>query len=209
MNDMSGAEKEQDFIRAYQLSNDAIKLSMANLKCGINDEEAWLSKFRFEPLADYQQMEKDLDLLVDNPVTEYLAAFQELKRYYNKNKLLEEGVVFIPLSERVLQQKDVGFLTGMMDHYLYLKDLDQALKILKRLCELQVDPSLLKQRQEKLAKAMAVRDFTENHPEKPWEILESYTGKDKWYHAFNWSYKLEWLKTSGWKLKFWPFIWRK
>ncbi len=42
-------------------------------------------------------MEKQLNDLIDASCTDYLKSFQDLKNYYYRHKLLEQGVVFIPL----------------------------------------------------------------------------------------------------------------
>jgi hypothetical protein len=203
------AEESGNYILAQKLAGDAVILSMDNLRCKINDEQAWYSKIKLESMADYQQLESELDQLVHKSVPDYLLGYHELKRYYNRHKLLEQGVVFKPLFERVMLQKDSAFLTRMLDHYLFLKDYNQSLKLLQRMHELKFDREPLEDRQVALGDALARRDAVKPGAAKPWEIMNSYTGQDNWYHSFSWSYKKTWLKVSGWKLKFWPIIWKK
>jgi hypothetical protein len=209
MTTVEEAERKADYIKAFKLACDAVNMSMGSLKCGINDEYAWYQKIRLESLAGYQEMENDLDLLINKPTKEYLAAFQELKTFYYRNKLLEQGVMFTPLFDRIIARSDSAFLCGMLDHYMYLKDFERSLEIMGRMKELKFNAKPLKDRQKKLAAYMAQRDAVNVTEIKPWEKLGGYTDHNKWYHSFNWSYKLSWLKTTGWKLKYWPLIWRK
>jgi hypothetical protein len=203
------ARKANDFILAYNTINEAVNLSLDNINCKIKDDEAWYSKVMLEAPADFQKKEKGLDTMVAGPYTEYLVVFQELKNYYYRKKLLEQGVVFIPLFERVMQVKDTAFLMGMLKHYIGMKDYDHALKLLGKLHELGIPSGTLKDEQKKLASSLARRDAQATAVDAPWKTLGSYTGHDKWYHSFNWKYKFTWLKETGWKMKYWPFIWKK
>jgi len=203
------AEKSGDYIMAHQYSIEAVSVSMDNLSCRLNDEQAWFKKINLETMADFQEMEEKLDRLAEQSVTEYLSAYQDLKRYYNRHKLLKQGVVFIPLIDRVVRQKNSAFLAGMTDHFLYLKDYDHALLLLQRMHDLEIDPELVSRQQESLGEALARRDVLKIANEKPWVTLESYTGSNRWYHDFSRSYKKSCLKANRWKLKFWPVIWKK
>lgn len=203
------ARAANDFILAYEKVNSAVALSMDNLKCKIQDNEAWYQKVLLESPADFQKMEKELDALVSASYSDYLKSFQDLKNYYNRNKLLEQGVVFTPLFDRVLQAKDSAFLTGMLKHYIRQKDFEHAFRLLERLHETGLPSRLLSDEQKTIAEYMARRDAKNSAVSDPWKTLDSYTGRDKWYRSFSWKYKLAWLKETGWKLKYWPFIWKK
>jgi hypothetical protein len=67
----------------------------------------------------------------------------------------------------------------------------------------------LENQQKSIAGALARRDASNPDPVEPWITLESYTGKNKWYHVFKHSYKVTWLKTTDWKITYWPLIWKK
>jgi hypothetical protein len=209
MTKLGQAEKQEDYILAHRIATEAVKFSFDNLKCAIRDEEAWYKKMRLEPLAGYQKKETDLNLLVYKSVPDYLASYQELKKYYNRYKLLGQGIVFTSLSDRVFQQTDPAFLTGMLEHYIYLRDYAQSLRLLHRMHELQMQPEPLKNQQIALAEALARRDVLNSDALQPWEILRSYAVKDKWYRTFKWNYKKSWLKETDWKIKYWPVIWKK
>lgn len=203
------AEESGDYITAHRYAIEAVNVSMDNLKCRLNDEQAWYKKINLETLADYQEMEENLDQRAEQSVTEYLSAYQDLRRYYNRHKLLKQGVAFIPLIDRVVRQKNSAFLAGMTDHFLYLKDYDHALLLLQRMHDLEIDPEQVPLQQKSLGESLARRDVSKNSNEKPWVTLESYTGGDRWYRDFSWSYKKSCLKENRWKLKFWPVIWKK
>jgi pentatricopeptide repeat protein len=162
-----------------------------------------------EAPANFQQKEKELEILTDGSCSDYINFFQDLKNYYYRNKLIEQGMVFIPLNERIIKAKDPYFLTCMLDYYLTLKDFENALKLLERLRETGYSASSLAVRQKSLGASLARRDATITGIENPWDILDSYTGSDKWYREFKRSYKINWLKSTNWKMKYWPFIWKK
>jgi hypothetical protein len=203
------AEKIGDYILAYSAADEAVILSMNNLKCRIRDEEAWYQKMRLETLADYQELERQVELLSRKSVPEYIDAYHELRRFYNKHKLLDKGVVFVSLAEMTMKQEEIGFLTDMIDHYIYLKDYEMALRLLIRMNELKAGRREVKVQQVKLGKAMAQRDALMAVGSKPWELLAGYADDNKWFRDFRTSYKKTWLKTSDWNIKSWPVIWRK
>jgi hypothetical protein len=203
------AEKSGDYIMAHRYAIDAVNVSMANLSCRLNDEQAWFKKINLETMADYQEMEEKLDRLAEQSVSEYLSAYQDLKRYYNRQKLLKQGVVFIPLIDRVVGQNNSAFLAGLTDHFITLKDYDHALLLLQRMHDLQMEPEPLSRQQKSLGEALAQRDALKNGNDKPWVTLHFYTGGDRWYRDFNRGYKKSCLKANRWKLKFWPVIWKK
>jgi hypothetical protein len=206
---VEAAESAGNYILAYKIAGEAVDLSMDNLKCRIGDEEAWFQKIRLETLAEYQEKVAELDRITEKSIEEYLSSFQELKQYYNRHKLLAQGVMFTPLFDRIILQEDSAFLTGMLHHYIFLDDYTHALKILHRMNELGFDHIPLKETQKRLAKELARRDQAKAGAEEPWEILNTYTEKEKFFKAFRSSYKKEWLKASNWNIKYWPFILKK
>ncbi|MFA4862449.1 MAG: hypothetical protein WC605_01635 [Bacteroidales bacterium] len=203
------ARNKSEFILALKITEDAVNLSMDHLSCRVRDDEAWYQKVLLEAPANFQQKEKELEDLMDGSFSDYLKAFQTLKNYYYRNKLLEQGVVFIPLFDRVIRAKDPFFLTGMLDHFITLKDFEIALRILERLREIGYSASLLADQQRSVAESLARRDAMNSGIVEPWKKLDSYTGQHKWYRVFRWSYKLTWLEATNWKLNYWPFIWEK
>ena len=203
------AKTGNDYILAQKLYGDAVNLSLDHLDCLIRDDEAWYQKVLLETPANFQRMEKELDAKITQSYNEYLKSFLDLKNYYYRHKLLDQGVVFIPLFDRVLKIDDPEFLNGMMNNYISLKDFDHAFELMDKLRELAFPAKKLTDEQKSVAKALAKRDALNVPDYIPWVKLESYTAKDKWYHSFKWSYKLTWLKETKWKLKYWPFIWKK
>jgi tetratricopeptide (TPR) repeat protein len=208
MLNMEEAKGKNDFILALKLAVDAVNLSMENLGCRIRDDDAWYQKVLLEMPADFQQRELQLETLKGSSAA-YLKAFQDLKEYYYRNKLLEQGVVFIPLYDRVVKSKDALFLTAMLGHYTELKEFDNALSILDRLRSLGYSPDLLAEQQKTVGEALARRDAKNPDSVEPWIKLESYTGREPWYREFGQSYKITWMKTTKWSSKYWPFIWKK
>jgi pentatricopeptide repeat protein len=203
------AENRKDFIQAHVLASDAVKLSMDNLKCRIMDEEAWLRKFSLETPAEFQLMEKELNARAKGECNDYLEKYQELRNYYQKYRLTEFGIVFIPLFERVTASSDSAFLICMFRHYLRQRDYDHAFSILSSMKELGIDSRSMSEEQKEVAGYLARRDLQKTDGKEPWELLASYSGKDKWYRPFNHGYKQAWLKASKWKMSYWPLIWKK
>jgi hypothetical protein len=203
------ARLSNDFILAHRIVSQAVSYSMDHLNCRIKDDDAWYQKVILEMPAEFQKMENDLNELAHGSCSDYLNSFQYLINYYYRNKLLEQGVVFMPLFDRLMQMQDPVFLEGMLHHYIMLKDFDHAFRLLERLHKLGLPSGPLADEQKSLAEFMARRDAVNSNVSEPWEILASYTVRDKWYRPFNWKYKFTWLKETGWKLKYWPFIWKK
>lgn len=203
------AKNNNDYIYAYELVLDAINLSLDKLACRIRDGEAWYQKIMLESAADFQLMERKMNDLIDESGAQYLAAFHDLKQFYYRNKLLEQGVVFIPLFDRVMQVQDTAFLAEMLNHYILQKDYNHALKLLQRLMALGYPSVNTEYEQISMANFLARRDAFNVAAAEPWKILESYTGHDKWFRKFNWAYKHTWLKETKWKMKYWPVIWKK
>jgi tetratricopeptide (TPR) repeat protein len=202
------AEKNVDFTRAQTLASEAADLSMANLKCRINDEQAWYRKFNLESPANFQRMEKDLAAGLVGDCSRYLEKYQDLKKYHQKHRLQTFGIVFTPLFERISVSTDSAFLACMFRHYIRQRNYDLAFQLLYRMKGLGIESRSLTAEQDMLAVYMAGRDVQNPAGQKPWELLSSYTGKDKWYRPFNKSYKMSWLKSTDWKMSNWPLIWK-
>jgi len=208
MSKSDSARVKNDFVLAHKIAGDAVALSMRHLNCRIRDEEAWYKKVLLELPAEYQIMEDELDDLTGGPYSDYLTSFQNLKNYYYRHKLLEQGVVFIPLFDRLVQMQDSVFLTEVLDHYIMAGDFDHAFRLLERLHELGLSPRPLAAKQRSVAESFARRDANNPAVSEPWKTLEIYTGHDSWYRSFSWKYKATWLDVKNWKLKYWPFIWK-
>jgi hypothetical protein len=97
----------------------------------------------------------------------------------------------------------------MFHHYLRQRDYDHALNILSGFKELGADSRSLSAEQEEVAGYLARRDITKASGMEPWDILATYSTKDKWYRQFNCGYRKAWLKASKWKMSYWPLIWKK
>jgi hypothetical protein len=75
--------------------------------------------------------------------------------------------------------------------------------------ELGVDFRSLAEEQKEIAVCLARRDVQKASGLDPWELLASYSENDRWYRTFNQSYKKAWLKSTKWKMSYWPLIWKK
>lgn len=204
------ARKEQDFIKARQFAGEAVNHSMNNIDCRIRDEQAWYQKVLLESLAGFQEMEIALDSLAVGSPEPYLKAFQELNTYYSRKRLLDQGVIFIPLKDRVVKVKDIEFLTGVFDHYVRMTDPEQCLAILQVLQRSGADRKALADRQRVLAQMLAKRDASGKDDEiMPWETMRSYVGNDPWFKPFRCAFKKSWLKETRVKFRYWPLIWKK
>jgi hypothetical protein len=203
------AQADNDFILAHKITSDAVQLSLEHLNCRIRDSEAWYRKILLEAPAAFQKMEKELDELADKSYSDYLQSFQNLKNYYNRHKLLEQGVVFLPLFDRIVKMQDPDFLKGMLGHYFMQKDYNRSFILLERMRELDIPSQFVAEDQKKLAKTLARRDALNGNTSRPWDIARSYPARGKWYRAFNRAYKFAWLDATNWNLKYWPFLWKK
>jgi hypothetical protein len=200
----------QDFVAALNLANEAVDHSLDHISCKIRDDQAWYQKVLLEPLAGYQQKELALQQLAYGSPEPYLKAFRELNSYYSRQKLLEQGVVFIPLKERVLKADDMDFLTGMYDHYVRMNDPEQCLALLHLLQEKGAEQKAMSGRQKDLAKLIAKEDAENIDSESmPWDYMRAHVGTDPWFRPFRWSYKLAWIGETKWKIRYWPLIWKK
>ena len=123
--------------------------------------------------------------------------------------MAEYGIIFTPLFDRVSVSADSTFLAGMFRHFVRQRDYDHALLLLTRMKELGIESGSMAAEQEMLAGQMARRDVQKATGDKPWELLSTYTGKDKWYRPFGKTYKMSWLKATDWKMGNWPLIWKK
>jgi len=200
----------QDFSTALSLANEAVNHSLNHISCKIRDDQAWYQKVVLEPLAGYQQKEMALQQLAYGPPEPYLNAFRELNSYYSRQKLLEQGVIFIPLKERVLKAEDIDFLTGMYDHYVWMNDPGQCLALLVVLHQKGAERKMMSGRQWNLAKLIAKDDVKNLGTETmPWEFMRAHVGTDPWFRPFRWSYKLAWIRETRGKIRYWPLIWKK
>jgi pentatricopeptide repeat protein len=154
-------------------------------------------------------MERELEARNRGGCDEYLERYQDLRNYYQKHRLTDFGIVFIPLFDRVYATQDPVFLTCMFHHYIHQRDYDHAFDLLARMKELGVDFRSLAEEQKEIAVCLARRDVQKASGLDPWELLASYSENDRWYRTFNQSYKKAWLKSTKWKMSYWPLIWKK
>jgi hypothetical protein len=205
----SEAEGSHDFVKANDYAVEAANLSIDNLKCGINDEQAWYRKFNLETPAEFQRMDKQLEARKTGDCTDFLDRYQALRNYYQKYRLIEFGIAFTPLFDRVSAASDSSFLSCMFHHYIHQRDYDHALDLLKVMKELGLAARPLAPEQKELAGYLARRDLAKASGIEPWNLLAGYSTKDKWYRQFNCGYRKSWLKASKWKMSYWPLIWEK
>jgi hypothetical protein len=203
------AAENKNFILAYDLVRKAVNISMDNLVCQINDNEAWYQKALYEAPADYLKKELELMSIMHESCSAYMEAFQDLRSYYQRHKLLQYGLEFTPLFDRVLNSNDSAFQRCMLSYYIRIKDFNHAFALLPGLKSLHVLSSAIADEQKVIAVNFAGRDAQNPDIVKPWETLRSYAGNDRWYRPFRWSYKLSWWKSTHWKIKYWPFLWKK
>jgi hypothetical protein len=202
-------KEAEDYIEAKKLAEKAVEYSLDHLECGIDDSKAWYEKVVLEPLAEYQQKETSLKVYNDVTPKEYQAAYQELSGYYYRNKLIRQGILLESVYEKVLHSDDIDFLVRYLDLYVQKRNLEQGLLTLKRIRELQADPSGVSEEQKDLAELFARRDVILYAEKEPWVLMNSYVGEDKWFATFRWSYRMNWILHSGGKLRDWPVIWKK
>ncbi|NTV83615.1 MAG: hypothetical protein HGA23_04865 [Bacteroidales bacterium] len=181
---IKSAKAGNDFILAREIAEDAVTLSLEHLNCRISDGEAWYEKVLLETPADFQLMELQLNDMIDASCNDYLKSFQDLKNYYYRHKLLDQGIVFLPLFDRVVRADNPEFLAGMLNHYISLKDFDHSFRLLERLSELGVPSKPLSDQQKSVAEFYARRDAKNPAIAEPWETLGSYTGRNEWYRTF-------------------------
>lgn len=200
--------KAGNFIQARRLSQAAVDISFTNLDCMIRDEEAWYLKVWLEVPAAYQEQEAGLERRLNGPWHDYLKAFEQLRNDYSRNKLLDYGIAFAPLTERIVASTDPDFLKDALFFYIELKDADNSFRVLKHIYSLGIPADPLREMQHKLGKLMAMRDYSVNGSEKPWTTMESRQVSDKWFRDLKWSYKRTLLEKNRWKMKYWPVIWK-
>ena len=168
---MDEAANGGDYIRAYDLAGEAVNLSMDNLDCAIQDSEAWYGKVVLETPASYQKQERALEMLAYKSDVLYREGFAELRKFYQKHKLLNQGITFTPLIDRVLKFNDTVFLSGMMKYFIKSRNIDHAFRVLKKLHDLGVDPGSVAVEQRAIAYYYAEQDAVTPSELKPWEQL--------------------------------------
>ena len=203
------AKNAGNYLLAGDLYADAAGKSIANINCRISDDKAWFGKVLLEMPARYQEMEIEMDKFLDVSWSNYLAAFLELRSFYYRHKLLDEGVTFIPLFDRIIKAETEGFLGDAVDYYLEMRDPGHALRVLERMNQAGISMQYSKVCQKKVATALAVKDAMEGTVSRPWTQMREYAGQDGWYKPFRWGYRSAWLKETGGKIKYWPVIWKK
>ena len=203
------AKSEGNYILAWELAEKTVDYSLSHLDCGILDSEAWYEKVILEPWAVYQEKAMKLEQYSGVTPKAYLEAYQDLSKYYYRNKLLSQGLVLESFHQMVMKSDDTEFLKGMLDYYIRQRSLNQGLDVLKRIHELGAEPELVSEEQKSLALLYVQRDAILNNSDDPWEILDTYVDNDKWFSDFRWSYKLNWILKTGGNIRYWPFIWKK
>jgi pentatricopeptide repeat protein len=116
------------------------------------------------------------------------------------------GITFKPLYDRAKLSADSTFLAGMFRYYFRLNEFEHSVVFLDRMRETGISAKSLKFEQEMVAGYLAARDAKNPEINKPWDQMRSYTGHNHWFRAFNRAYKKTWLKTTGWKPRYWPLI---
>lgn len=203
------ARAEDDYLLALQKAQEAVDFSLEHIHCRIRDEEAWYQKISLEVPAAYQEMSLRLLSMEPSGAREYVEAYQQLSHFYYKHKLLDQGVLFVPMLDRVLASGNEEFLKKMLVYYEGRGDLDQAMQILWTLWANGSTARSLATEQRLLGRSTAARDVAAGPASRPWEILSGYTKGYSWFRAFKWKYKTAWLKESRYRFVDWPLIWKK
>ena len=198
-----------DFIGAYDMAGQAVQFSLDHLECMIDDSRAWYEKVVLEPLAEFQEKGRALQVYEGVSPQAYMKAYRDYSQVYYSRKLIDAGIELPSLYAKVLQSDDVGFLQRFLKLYIDQHNLNQALAVLYKLKDMGVDASSVKNEQKDLAQHLAERDAITLKAEKPWEILDGYASPGKWYWNLRWKYKFTWIGKTGGKIKYWPILWKK
>jgi hypothetical protein len=129
----------------------------------------------------------------------FTKAYHDLEQYYLAMGLQDEGVVFIPMIERVLQEKDKYFLTNMLSHYIAQKEREDALSVMNLLWE-EHNYAPGKTQQKRLAEWLAREDIKSGCTD-PIGCLYDYVPVNPSFKTFKYYYKLTWVKESGSKFR--------
>jgi hypothetical protein len=138
----------------------------------------------------------------------YIDQFGELKKYYDDNHIKDFGIDFTPLYDRAKMSGDSTFLAGMFRYYFRLNEYEHSVVFLDRMSKTGIPAGSLRFEQQMVAEYLAVRDVKNPEIIKPWDQMRSYTDHSHWFRAFNWKYKMTWLKSTKWKPRYWPLIWK-
>jgi hypothetical protein len=209
MSEVFSRREAGDYTGARRMAQAAVDYSMQHLECHIRDEQAWYQKILLEPLAQFEDMERNMMRKTIGEPDTFLTAYRDLQRFYYRNKLLEQGVSLASLYAFASSSSDAVFLKGMLDYYLQRNDLERALGISESMRQLGLPSAEYRDDHWQLGKKLAIRDAGTSNAQLPWMTMNGYTGGDSWYRRLHWGYKLNFLDRSSYAFRYWPLIWKK
>jgi len=189
-----------DYLQALDLVNEAIRMVLDDTICDVNDQEAWLARAVLEYPAEFAKKEKRALSFMPSEPESLIKYYHELQEYYMTMELEENGVVFVPLHIRVMQENDLPFLQSMMEYYFRLRDREKTVDVMKRMWMLHgySPPAWL---QKELAGWLAGLDMKSGCPD-PLICLNSYAPADRSFKTFRRNYKWSWVTKSGLKIRY-------
>lgn len=190
-------KSEKKYIEANIELNNAISAVNKMPECKIDKSRAENEKNEILSAVTYQKMLRETEELIDNnKFQKAVEKYMEASTYFEQLKVEEFGLKHLNLFEFSKNKKSLH-LAFMLRYFTTKKEFDNSLELLKILKQREYNSRYLKEEQKQLGNNLAVKDYNVNADNNFKEVLNNYTGGDKWYKYLKKEYTKKWRKLSG------------
>lgn len=179
--------KYKNFSEAQQLLAKADTLIRQNKRCDIDPSGFDAVKQKYQTVFKYIDLRKEAEKSFGlGRYNLALQQYQGAKNFYSSHALSRYGVQQVSIKSVVKSAKNASFTKSACRYALTLQDYKSAFYFLTLLKDQNVPPKTVKDLQQSIGNALARNDM--NYEKNPKEIVQQYTGGEKWYRYFRVAY---------------------
>jgi len=177
----------KNFTEAQQLLAKAYTLINQNKKCDIDRSGFDGVNQKYKTVFKYIDLRKEAEKSFDSGRYNLaVQQYQGAKNYYSSHALSRYGVQQVSIKAIAKSSNNASFTKSACRYALTLQDYKSAFYFLTLLKDQHVPPKTVKDLQQSIGNALARNDM--NYEKNPREIVQQYTGGEKWYRYFRVAY---------------------
>lgn len=193
-------QAEANYIKALEYVNKALGMILDDTVCHVDDHQAWYARAALEYPAEFSRRESQALAFIPRDPEAFVKSYHQLEDYYRAMDLIDTGVKFVPMHDRVMMVHDAGFLEEMLAYYYRQEDRQRTLDVIHRLWALHhLAPSGWLQKE--ISSWLALEDM-KGSCQEPMNCLNGYVPHDKAFRKFRNIYKWTWSTGSGLKIRY-------
>ena len=189
--------RKKDFQAAAECFGEAIEIVNQNNKCTFSDSSAYELFGLYLHAAEYQNNQKKLNKdLYSKGFKNIIDQYISLENYYNDFNIDKFGIRHIAFSDFILSQNSPKMTIFSMNYFIGQKNLNEAMKMLDVLDEINYPMEKTKDFQINLGRLLAENDYSIMPDAKPDKAVIKYSKRNNMYKVLKKEYLRTWKRMN-------------